>query len=45
VRYSKAIVEASKGRVSFALLIIFFIIFSPVSIILSQIELNKHAKK
>ena len=45
VRYSKAIVEASKGRASFALLIIFWIIFSPVSIILSQIELNKHAKK
>ena len=43
--YSKAIHEVSKGRVNNILVFVFFIIFSLISMIIVQLELNKHSKK
>ena len=44
-KYSKSIEQISKGKYSFVLLFVFFLFFSPVSIVLAQLALNKRAKK
>jgi len=44
-RYSLAIDYISKGEYNYILLFVFWIIFSPVSVVLSQLALNRIAKK
>ena len=44
-KYSKAIDHISKGRYDYVVIFIFWLIFSPVSVVLSQLALNNIAKK